>query len=98
MKLYKYFKDDSLTCDELLEKYNDIYTEAIDCDDVDAANQARVEIENVMKTYNTVEAEKADNSKIVSRKIAGISRELEEKRANKRQLVNKLDKMRSYKL
>lgn len=98
MKLYKYFKDDSLTCDELLEKYNDIYTEAINCGDVDAANQARVEIDNVMKTYNTVEAEKADNTKVVTRKIAGISHELEGKRANKRQLVNKLDKIRRYKL
>ena len=65
---------------------------------VDAANQARVEIDNVMKTYNTVEAEKADNTKVVTRKIAGVSHELEGKRANKRQLVNKLDKMRRYKL
>ena len=98
MKLYKYFKDDSLTSDELLEKYNDIYTEAINCGDVDAANQARVEIDNVMKTYNTIEAEKADNTKVVTRKIAGVSRELEEKRVNKRQLVNKLDKIRRYEL
>ena len=97
MKLYKYF-DNNLTSDELLEKYNDIYDEAINCGDIDAANQAKAEIDNIMKTYNTVKAEKSDNFKIVSRKIASISRELEEKRANKRQLVNKLDKIRRYEL
>ena len=94
MKSYKYFENNDLTSDELLEKYNDIYDEAIKRGDIDTANQAKVEIDNIMKMYNTAEAEKSDNSKIVFRKIASISRELEEKRANKRQLVNKLDKIR----
>ena len=98
MESYKYFENNNLTSDELLEKYNDIYDEAIKCGDIDAANQAKVEIDNIMKMYNTVKAEKSDNSKIISRKIASISRELEEKRANKRQLVNKLDKIRRYEL
>ena len=98
MKSYKYFENNDLTSDELLEKYNDIYNEAINCGDVDAANQAKIELDNITKKYNTAECENSDNNKILARKIASISRELEEKRANKRQLVNKLDKMRRYKL
>ena len=98
MESYKYFENNDLTSDELLEKYNDIYDEAIKCGDIDAANQAKIEIDNITKMYNTVKAEKSDNFKIVSRKIASISHELEEKRANKRQLVNKLDKIRRYEL
>ena len=82
----------------MLEKYNDIYNEAINSGDIDAANQAKIELDNITKKYNTAECENSDNNKILARKIASISRELEEKRANKRQLVNKLDKMRRYKL
>ena len=93
MKSYEYFENNNLTSDELLEKYNDIYNEAINCGDIDAANQAKIELDNIAKKYNTAECENSDNSKIVLRKISGISRELEEKRANKRQLVNKLDKI-----
>ena len=98
MKSYKYFENNNLTSDELLEKYNDIYNEAINSGDIDAANQAKIELDNITKKYNTAECENSDNNKILARKIASISRELEEKRANKRQLVNKLDKMRRYKL
>ena len=98
MESYKYFENNNLTSDELLEKYNDIYNEAINSGDIDAANQAKIELDNITKKYNTAECENSDNNKILARKIASISRELEEKRANKRQLVNKLDKMRRYKL
>ena len=98
MESYKYFENNDLTSDELLEKYNDIYNEAINSGDIDAANQAKIELDNITKKYNTAECENSDNNKILARKIASISRELEEKRANKRQLVNKLDKMRRYKL
>ena len=98
MKSYKYFENNNLTSDELLEKYNGIYNEAINSGDIDAANQAKIELDNITKKYNTAECENSDNNKILARKIASISRELEEKRANKRQLVNKLDKMRRYKL
>ena len=90
MKSYKCFENNNLTSDELLEKYNDIYNEAIKSGDIDAANQAKVEIDNIMKMYNTAEAEKSDNSKIVSRKIASISSTLEEKKTDKRKLANKL--------
>ena len=98
MESYKYFENNDLTSDELLEKYNDIYNEAINSGDIDAANQAKIELDNITKKYNTAECENSDNNKILARKIASISRELEEKRANKRQLVDKLDKMRRYKL
>ena len=49
MKSYKYFENNDLTSDELLEKYNDIYNEAINCGDVDAANQAKIELDNITK-------------------------------------------------
>ena len=90
MKSYKYFESNNLTSDELLEKYNDIYNEAINCDDVDAANQAKIELDNISKKYNTAECENSDNNKILARKIASISSDLEEKKTNKRKLANKL--------
>ena len=90
MKSYKYFESNNLTSNELLEKYNDIYNEAISCGDVDAANQAKIELDNITKKYNTVECENSDNNKILTRKIASISSNLEEKKTDKRKLANKL--------
>ena len=74
----------------MLEKYNDVYNEAINCGDIDAANQAKIELDNITKKYNTAECENSDNNKILTRKIASISSNLEEKRTDKRKLANKL--------
>ena len=90
MKSYKLFENNNLTSDELLEKYNDVYNEAINCGDIDAANQAKIELDNITKKYNTAECENSDNNKILTRKIASISSNLEEKRTDKRKLANKL--------
>ena len=93
MKSYKLFENNNLTSDELLEKYNDVYNEAINCGDIDAANQAKIELDNITKKYNTAECENSDNNKILTRKIASISSNLEEKRTYKIKLANKLFKI-----
>lgn len=50
----------------------------------------RQELDNIVKKYNTAECENSDNNKILARKIASISSDLEEKKTDKRKLANKL--------